>query len=239
MPPPASSRAGSRRAARLALAAALALPAPGAAQMRSIEEQRAGAWLYRTGQVRERAACILESERPAGTAGGHVRLAMLSQPFAFRLSLRDLRWRIPPGTTGLVRLEIEGGPAPYGAVLRAAQAAPDRIEVDLSAAPDSAARILAALRQGHRLTVRLPDGQVIAAPLDGTAALVDRFHDCFRRRVLPHHARRAAPPVAAPAPPEAAMPGRPGGRGAGAAAAGPRNPLAGPDAATDPRSVWR
>lgn len=230
-------------AALLVLAAAvLALPEPAAAQMRSLEEQRAGAWLYRAGRTRERTACILETERPAGTAGGHVRLAMLNQPFEFHLSLRDLRWRIPPGTTGLVRLEIEGAPVPYSAVLRAEQAGPDRIEVDLASAPDSAARILDALRRGNRLTARMPDGQLIGALLGGTAALVDRFYDCFRRRLMPHRGRVPPPLPPAATPParlQQAAPGQPAGRRGSAAAAVPRNPLAGPGAATDPGSVWR
>ncbi|GGG16990.1 hypothetical protein GCM10010964_01570 [Caldovatus sediminis] len=226
-----------RAAVLLALAAAAALPAPpAAAQLRSIEEQRAGAWLYRAGRTGERTACILETERPAGTLGGHVRLAMLNQPFEFHLSLRDLRWRIPPGTTGLVRLEIEGGATRYGANLRARQAGPDRTEVDLAGDPEGAARILAALRAGQRLSVRMPDGQVIGAPLAGTAVLVGRFHDCFRRRLMPRQTRAAAP-ATPPLPPPAAA-GRPA-KGSGAAATAPRNPLAGPDAATRPDAVWR
>ncbi len=247
-----SLRAAVRPALALAAAAVTLAAPPAAAQLRSIEEQRLGAWLYRTGRTQTaRTACILETERPAGTLAGHVRLAMLNQPFEFHLSLRDLRWRIPPGTAGIVRLEIEGGATPYRANLRARQAGPDRTEVDLASNPDGAARFLAALAAGQRLTARMPDGQVISAPLAGTAVLVQRLHDCFRRRLMPRQTRAGtAPsphggpmlvPVPSPAPPEATGPAGPPVATAsrGAAAAAPRNPFAGPNAATQPGSVWR
>jgi hypothetical protein len=167
------------------------LAGPAVAQIRSIEEQRGGAWLYRAGQARERTACILETERPDGTVGGQVRLAILNQPFEFHLSLRDRRWRIPPGTTGLVRLEVEGyGTAPYHSTQRARQGGPDRIMVDLADNPQGAARILDALRHGRRLVATLPDGQAIAAPLGGTVALVGRLLDCFQRRIVPRQQQR-------------------------------------------------
>jgi hypothetical protein len=120
-----------RAAIALAVAACAALgsgAAPAAAQIRSIEEQRGGAWLYRAGHARERTACILETDSPAGVAaGGHVRFALLNRPFEFQMSVRDLRWRIPPGATGTVRIAVEGGGVPSGAYAsaqRAQQAGP-------------------------------------------------------------------------------------------------------------------
>lgn len=191
-----------RAAIALAVAACAALgsgAAPAAAQIRSIEEQRGGAWLYRAGHARERTACILETDSPAGVAaGGHVRFALLNRPFEFQMSVRDLRWRIPPGATGTVRIAVEGGGVPSGAYAsaqRAQQAGPDRVVVDLAPNPDGAARILDALRQGRRLGITMPDGQVVAAGLGGMEPLVRRFLNCFHQRIVPPSAptRHAAP----------------------------------------------
>jgi hypothetical protein len=240
-----------RAASALAIAACAAFggAAPAAAQIRSIEEQRGGAWLYRAGQARERTACILETDSPAGAAaGGHVRFALLNRPFEFQMSVRDLRWRIPPGATGTVRVEVEGGGVPsggYASTQRAQQAGPDRLVVDLAPNPDGAARILDALRQGRRLGITMPDGQVVAAGLGGTEPLVRRFLDCFHQRIMPPPAPTRRPGAtrpgagqggAAPQAREAA-----GGAAAVPAAAasaarppGPRNPFGGPAMMTAP-----
>ncbi len=65
--------------------------------------------------------------------------------------------------------------------------------VDLAENPQGAARILDALRHGRRLVATLPDGQAIAAPLGGTAALVGRLLDCFQRRILARQQRQPRP----------------------------------------------